>query len=100
MLLLCLFERDRLLVTCTAICRWLGQGLWRDVRETAFDFGTLLDCQRIVMHVALDFGRLEDDQFLGADRSFDPTGKAGGVGKYTRAKFTHVDSGPLRDWGR
>ena len=26
--------------------------------------------------------------------------KAGGVGKYTRAKFTHVDCGPLRDWGR
>lgn len=26
--------------------------------------------------------------------------KAGGVGKYTRAKFTHLDCGPLRDWGR
>lgn len=25
---------------------------------------------------------------------------AGGVGKYTRSKFTHVDSGPVRDWGR
>ena len=26
--------------------------------------------------------------------------KAGGVGRYSRAKFTHLDSGPLRDWGR
>lgn len=26
--------------------------------------------------------------------------RAGGVGMYTRAKFVHVDSGPLRDWGR
>ena len=26
--------------------------------------------------------------------------KAGGVGRYSRAKFAHVDSGPLRDWGR
>ena len=25
---------------------------------------------------------------------------AGGVGKYTRAKFVHLDSGPVRDWGR
>lgn len=25
---------------------------------------------------------------------------AGGVGKYTRSKFVHVDSGPVRDWGR
>jgi len=25
---------------------------------------------------------------------------AGGVGKYTRAKFVHLDSGPGRDWGR
>ncbi|MEM0990172.1 MAG: DUF882 domain-containing protein [Pseudomonadota bacterium] len=25
---------------------------------------------------------------------------AGGVGRYTRSKFIHVDSGPLRDWGR
>ena len=25
---------------------------------------------------------------------------AGGVGRYTRSKFVHVDSGPVRDWGR
>lgn len=25
---------------------------------------------------------------------------AGGVGKYRRSNFTHVDSGPVRDWGR
>lgn len=25
---------------------------------------------------------------------------AGGVGRYSRSKFTHVDSGPRRDWGR
>ena len=26
--------------------------------------------------------------------------KAGGVGRYSRAHFVHVDSGPVRDWGR
>lgn len=26
--------------------------------------------------------------------------QAGGVGKYSRSKFVHVDSGPVRDWGR
>lgn len=25
---------------------------------------------------------------------------AGGVGRYTRSKFVHVDCGPVRDWGR
>lgn len=25
---------------------------------------------------------------------------AGGVGRYTRSKFVHVDTGPIRDWGR
>lgn len=25
---------------------------------------------------------------------------AGGVGRYTRSEFVHVDSGPVRDWGR
>lgn len=25
---------------------------------------------------------------------------AGGVGRYRRSNFTHVDSGPARDWGR
>lgn len=25
---------------------------------------------------------------------------AGGVGKYTRSQFVHVDSGPVRTWGR
>lgn len=25
---------------------------------------------------------------------------AGGVGKYRRTNFTHVDSGPVREWGR
>ncbi len=25
---------------------------------------------------------------------------AGGVGTYSRSKFAHVDSGPVRDWGR
>ena len=25
---------------------------------------------------------------------------AGGVGRYRRSNFTHVDSGPVRDWGR
>lgn len=25
---------------------------------------------------------------------------AGGVGKYSRKKFVHLDSGPVRDWGR
>ncbi len=25
---------------------------------------------------------------------------AGGVGKYTRSMFVHLDSGPVRDWGR
>lgn len=26
--------------------------------------------------------------------------KAGGVGKYSRSQFVHLDSGPVRDWGR
>ncbi|MEM6972585.1 MAG: DUF882 domain-containing protein [Pseudomonadota bacterium] len=26
--------------------------------------------------------------------------EAGGVGRYSRAKFIHLDSGPVRDWGR
>ncbi|MEM9140704.1 MAG: DUF882 domain-containing protein [Pseudomonadota bacterium] len=26
--------------------------------------------------------------------------KAGGVGRYSRSNFTHVDSGPVRNWGR
>ena len=26
--------------------------------------------------------------------------KAGGVGKYSRSEFVHLDSGPVRDWGR
>ncbi len=26
--------------------------------------------------------------------------KAGGVGRYSRSKFVHMDSGPVRDWGR
>ncbi len=26
--------------------------------------------------------------------------QAGGVGRYSRSNFVHVDSGPLRDWGR
>ncbi|MEM6906182.1 MAG: DUF882 domain-containing protein [Pseudomonadota bacterium] len=25
---------------------------------------------------------------------------AGGVGRYSRSKFIHLDSGPVRDWGR
>ena len=25
---------------------------------------------------------------------------AGGVGRYSRSEFVHVDSGPVRDWGR
>ncbi len=25
---------------------------------------------------------------------------AGGVGRYSRAEFVHIDSGPVRDWGR
>lgn len=25
---------------------------------------------------------------------------AGGVGTYSRSKFAHIDSGPIRDWGR
>ncbi|MEL7471163.1 MAG: DUF882 domain-containing protein, partial [Pseudomonadota bacterium] len=25
---------------------------------------------------------------------------AGGVGRYRRSNFTHIDSGPSRDWGR
>ncbi|MEM7057789.1 MAG: DUF882 domain-containing protein [Pseudomonadota bacterium] len=25
---------------------------------------------------------------------------AGGVGRYSRSNFAHVDSGPIRDWGR
>jgi uncharacterized protein YcbK (DUF882 family) len=25
---------------------------------------------------------------------------AGGVGRYSRSDFVHVDSGPVRDWGR
>jgi uncharacterized protein YcbK (DUF882 family) len=25
---------------------------------------------------------------------------AGGVGKYSRSQFVHLDSGPIRDWGR
>jgi uncharacterized protein YcbK (DUF882 family) len=24
---------------------------------------------------------------------------AGGVGKYSRSQFVHLDSGPVRDWG-
>jgi uncharacterized protein YcbK (DUF882 family) len=26
--------------------------------------------------------------------------RAGGVGKYSRSEFVHLDSGPIRDWGR
>jgi len=26
--------------------------------------------------------------------------RAGGVGKYSRSQFVHLDSGPVRDWGR
>ena len=26
--------------------------------------------------------------------------RAGGVGRYSRSHFVHVDSGPVRDWGR
>jgi uncharacterized protein YcbK (DUF882 family) len=25
---------------------------------------------------------------------------AGGVGKYSRSQFVHLDSGPVRNWGR
>ena len=26
--------------------------------------------------------------------------RAGGVGRYSRSEFVHLDSGPIRDWGR
>ena len=26
--------------------------------------------------------------------------RAGGVGRYRRSEFVHLDSGPIRDWGR
>lgn len=35
-------------------------------------------------------------QIAGAAASLE----AGGVGRYSRAEFVHVDSGPVRDWGR
>jgi uncharacterized protein YcbK (DUF882 family) len=35
-------------------------------------------------------------QIAGAAKSLS----AGGVGTYSRSKFAHVDSGPVRDWGR
>lgn len=35
-------------------------------------------------------------QIAGAAKSLS----AGGVGTYSRSKFSHVDSGPVRDWGR
>ncbi|WP_264759718.1 YcbK family protein [Thermohalobaculum sediminis] len=35
-------------------------------------------------------------QISGAGQSL----KAGGVGKYSRSQFVHLDSGPVRDWGR
>jgi uncharacterized protein YcbK (DUF882 family) len=35
-------------------------------------------------------------EICGAARSCD----AGGVGRYTRANFVHMDSGPVRTWGR
>ncbi|MEO1456832.1 MAG: DUF882 domain-containing protein [Pseudomonadota bacterium] len=35
-------------------------------------------------------------QISGAGRSLS----AGGVGKYSRAQFVHLDSGPVRGWGR
>ncbi|MEO0428976.1 MAG: DUF882 domain-containing protein [Pseudomonadota bacterium] len=36
------------------------------------------------------------EQISGAGRALS----AGGVGRYTRSKFVHLDSGPVRDWGR
>ncbi len=35
-------------------------------------------------------------QIAGAAKSLS----AGGVGTYSRAEFVHLDSGPVRDWGR
>ena len=35
-------------------------------------------------------------QIAGAAKSLS----AGGVGTYTRSEFVHLDSGPVRDWGR
>ncbi|MEL6768359.1 MAG: DUF882 domain-containing protein [Pseudomonadota bacterium] len=36
------------------------------------------------------------EQISGAGKALS----AGGVGRYTRSKFVHLDSGPVRDWGR
>jgi len=35
-------------------------------------------------------------QIAGAAQSL----RAGGVGRYSRSNFVHIDSGPVRDWGR
>jgi uncharacterized protein YcbK (DUF882 family) len=41
-----------------------------------------------------------DSRSVGQMASAARSLSAGGVGRYSRSKFTHVDSGPVRDWGR
>ena len=41
-----------------------------------------------------------DSRSVGQMHSAAMALSAGGVGKYTRSKFVHLDSGPVRDWGR
>lgn len=41
-----------------------------------------------------------DERSVGQIASAAKSLGAGGVGRYSRSKFTHVDSGPVRDWGR
>ncbi len=41
-----------------------------------------------------------DSRSVGQMASAAQSLSAGGVGRYSRSKFTHVDSGPIRDWGR
>ncbi len=48
------------------------------------------------MAVDLSLGTRSVGQVASAARSLN----AGGVGRYSRSAFTHVDSGPVRQWGR
>ena len=48
------------------------------------------------MAVDLALKTRSTSQIAGAALSLN----AGGVGRYSRSEFTHVDCGPVRDWGR
>ena len=48
------------------------------------------------MAIDLTLGSRSVNQIARAGRSL----KAGGIGRYSRSQFVHLDSGPVREWGR